>query len=121
MVIHETNCYASIFPWKIAFPALMSAILFNQPLDVSSLKRLEDEVITKQDNKRAWINWLYPSRWRKAAVPEEDVPKFTESEDEEPVEVEVDAKIPSKQESLPKLKRRNFAAKAGLLTEIERI
>jgi len=98
-----------IFPWKIAFPALMSAILFNQPLDVSSLKRLEDEVITKQDNKRAWINWLYPSRWRKAAVPEEDVPKFTESEDEEPVEVEVDAKIPSKQESLPKLKRRNFA------------
>jgi len=98
-----------IFPWKIAFPALMSALLFDQPLDVSTLKRLEEEVIKKQDNKRAWISWLYPSRWRKAAVPGEDVPKFTESEEDEPVEEEeVSVAIPSKQESLPKLKRRHL-------------
>jgi phosphatidate phosphatase LPIN len=69
-----------IFPWRVAFPSIMSALLFNQPLEVSALKQLAEQEVKRQDNKKAWMSWLYPSRWRRASVPPEGLSFLSDDE-----------------------------------------
>ena len=53
----------------------MSALLYNTPLDNSTIEKLEKKEIEKQNNKRDWRSWLYPSSWRTANV---EIPAFEE-------------------------------------------
>jgi len=57
-----------LFPWKLAYPAFMSALLFDKPLDQETLQMLEKTEMAKYANKKAWMSWLYPSRWRSTSV-----------------------------------------------------
>jgi len=63
----------------------MSSLLFNKPLDPKTLDTLQKEELSRQDNRKAWMSWLYPSRWRKSSPPSPDLePAFTKSEENTP-------------------------------------
>lgn len=81
----------------------MSTILYNKPLEKSTIEKLEKNEIEKQNTKRAWMSWLYPSRWRASGSVE--LPAFTELDEDESKETneEQERKGNEEQETKPKI------------------
>ena len=53
----------------MGYPALMSALLFNKPLDKKTLEKLGKAEDKRQNTTKAWMSWLYPNRWRQTTMP----------------------------------------------------